>query len=152
MSTPSNAARPLWSRAIEIDESRLPLVRVTIRGTPSEEEFDAYLEAHRRVYARRQRHVTMVDAITAGHIPAVILKKSVEWSRAHEQLIKDCSLGVAFAINSPIVRAAVTTIDWIWPPVRPHHIVATVADAERWAIAQLHAAGLRLPTSRLAAG
>lgn len=132
---------------IQVDETRRPLLVVTFTGVATDEEFNAYLDAQTRVVRRRQLTVTLIDAMNAGQLLPSHRKQQAEWQRQHTDILKEYSLGTAFAISSPIVRGFLTAILWVQPLPHPHHITASRADAECWALARLHAAGLSAPAA-----
>lgn len=130
---------------IQLDESRKPLLVVTFTGVPTDEDFTAYLERQTRVVLRREKNVTLIDAMGVVMVLPSQRKRQAEWQREHEPLLRTYSLGTSFAISSPVVRGFLTAILWVQPLPHPHHVAASRADAERWAIAQLDAAGLHTP-------
>ena len=132
---------------VHVDEPRRPLLVVTFTGVATDEEFQAYLEAQTRAVLRRQLSVTLVDAMNAGPLGPIHRKQQAEWQQKHAAILKEYSLGTAFAISSPIVRGFLTAILWIQPLPHPHHVAASRADAERWALGRLHAAGLSAPAA-----
>ena len=81
----------------------------------------------------------------AGGTPPTQRKRQAEWQREHERAIREYSLGTAFAISSALVRGDLTAIFWVQPLPNPYFIAVSLAEAERWALAQLAAAGLRAP-------
>lgn len=131
--------------SIQIDESRKPLLVVTFTGVPTEEDFTDYLERQTRVVLRREKNVTLIDAMGVKTVLPSQRKRQAEWQRQHEHLLRTYSLGTSFAISSPVVRGFLTAILWVQPLPHPHHVAASRADAEIWAVAQLQAAGLRTP-------
>jgi hypothetical protein len=133
--------------AIDTDESRWPLVVITFRGVPTDEEFEAYLEGQTRIVQRRERFASLVDARQAGQMPPVQRRIQAEWMQQHHDALRSFALGVSFAIESPIVRGVLTAILWLAPLPQPYYIAATMEDAERWAVGRLRAAGLAAPVS-----
>lgn len=142
---PLRVASPLPS--IRIDESRRPLIIVTFTGVSTDEEFTAYLENQTRLLRRREKNVIVIDAMRAGAMQPTQRKRQAEWQRQHEEALAAYCLGTSFAIGSAIVRGALTAILWVQPLPHPHFVAASLADAERWAVAQLLAAGLRAPVA-----
>ncbi len=131
--------------AIEIDESRRPLVVVTFRGTARDDELDAYLETMTRILLRGEPVATVLDATRSGITPPLQRRRQAEWQRQHADLLRRHAIGAAFAINSSAVRGVLNAILWLAPLPHPYHVAATLADAERWAVARLRAAGVALP-------
>jgi hypothetical protein len=128
---------------IQIDESQRPIVVVTFSGTASDTEFDAYLDAmSKRVLGRRERTVTILDATLSDQTPAGQRKRQAQWLERHADDLARYSLGTAFVIKSALVRGALTAIFWIQPIQGAHVVVGTLPEAETWARARLHDAGL----------
>lgn len=123
--------------AITIDESRWPLVVMTIVGTPTDAEVDAMLEGSARNLRRSGRQVGILDLTRADRPPPVQRKKHAAWMNENAELLRARSAGMAFVITSPLVRGILTAIMWIQPLPMEHTVVATYAEAERWAMAQL---------------
>lgn len=129
--------------APRIDTSRPPLFVVTFDGIPSEAEFDAYLATTTRLLiARKQKTVTIVDSRRSGRVPASLRKKQAEWLKQYENLLTTYSVGTVFVIDSPLVRGALTAILWLQPLPTAHAVVATLAQAESWAVERLREAGI----------
>jgi hypothetical protein len=133
--------------SIRVDESRRPLILVTFTGVVTDDEFTAYLEAQTRVVLRPEKNVMVIDAMRAGATPPTQRKRQAEWQRQHERALAANSLGTAFAMGSAVVRGVLTAILWVQPLPHPHFVAASLADAERWAMAQILAAGLRAPVA-----
>lgn len=133
--------------SIRIDETRLPLVLVTFSGVVTDEEFTAYLEEQTRIVCRREKRVVVIDAMRAGETRPTQRKQQADWQRQHREALALYSLGTSFAIDSAVIRGALTAILWVQPLPHPHFVATSLADAERWAVAQLLAAGLPAPVA-----
>ncbi len=129
--------------APRIDLSRHPLVIVTFDGLATDREFEEYLSAMtRQILDRNELSVTILDASRSGRAPATQRKKQAEWLQQHQARLRQYSLGTAFVITSPLVRGVLTAILWMQSLPTPHTVVGTFAEAERWALERLAAAGL----------
>ncbi|HEX3771641.1 MAG TPA: hypothetical protein VHV30_12275 [Polyangiaceae bacterium] len=128
--------------SIVVDDSRFPLVRVTFDGAVADHVFDAYLHALSRVLSRRAKNVIVFDALRAPPPTAKERAKQAAWLKQHRDVIERFSCGSAFVIKSAIVRGGLTAILWIAPIPGAHTVVATVAEAEAWALARLRDAGV----------
>jgi hypothetical protein len=129
--------------APSIDVSRLPVVVVRFSGLATDAEFDEYLVSMTRlIVERKQKSVTILDARQSGRSPATQRKKQAAWISAHENLLRQYSLGTAFVITSPLVRGVLTAILWLQPLPSDYTVVGTMAEAERWAHERLRSAGL----------
>lgn len=119
-------------------------------GLTTDAEFDDYLNAMTRLIVdRKQKTVTILDARKSDRTPATQRKKQAAWLKAHDNFLRQYSLGTVFVITSPLVRGVLTAILWLQPLPTDYAVVATMAEAERWARQRLAAAGLSAtsPTS-----
>lgn len=132
--------------AIEFDERRWPLVRVTFRGTAADDVFDAYLARMSALVRRGERIATVLDARRAGGTPAVQRRKQAAWQAHHADELRKNVVGTAFVIDLPIIRGVLTAILWLSPLPQPHVVVATLDEADRWALERLHASGVAAPS------
>jgi hypothetical protein len=129
--------------SITIDDSRHPLVLVTFVGGATDAEFQDYLDRMEKlVVLRRETNCTILDATRAGDTPAKQRRMQSEWLKRNETLLAKYSAGTAFVITSPLVRGLLTAILWVSPMAAPHTVVATVDEAEAWAIARLREHGV----------
>jgi hypothetical protein len=127
---------------IAVDDSKYPLVRVTFDGAVAEHAFDEYLRSLSRVLSRRARNVVIFDAIRAAAPSARERAKQAAWLKQHREVIERFSCGSAFVIRSALIRSALTAILWLAPIPGAHTVVATVAEAEAWALERLREAGV----------
>lgn len=131
---------------ITIDESRRPIVLVTFVGTASDAEFDNYLRGMtEQILARREKTVTILDALRSDQTSAAQRRRQAEWLKSHAEDLRRYSLGTAFVIRSALVRGALTAIFWMQPLDRPHTIVASLEEAETWGRDRLREAGIVPP-------
>lgn len=127
--------------AIEIDESRWPMIVVTFTGNATEAEFDDYLRRMSEFLQRSEPYVTVLDATRSDVTPATQRRKQADWLRAREASLRRHSAGTAFVISSAVVRGVLTAILWMQPLPQQHVIVATRAEATKWAREQLRSRG-----------
>jgi hypothetical protein len=133
---------------ITVDESRFPLVVVTFDGSVADHAFDRYLESLSRVLQRREKNVIVFDARRAAGPPAMQRSKQAAWLKSHRAMIAAYSCGSVFVIASAVIRGGLTAILWIAPIPGNHTVVATLAEAEMWAIGRLRAEGVPLPEAK----
>lgn len=122
---------------ITFDESRLPLVVVTFRGTASTAEFEEYLRLLRVNLGRRQPTAVVVDSRKMVTMSAAQRKRQAEWIDSNREDLLRFTRGTAFVINNPLMRGALTAIFWLTRYETPYVVVATLEEAEAWALAQL---------------
>ena len=130
-----------------MDESRWPLAQVTFRGAPDDGAFEAYFAWNSRILERCERYACVVDAREVKQISAMQRRRQAEWMKRNHDALKEFSVGVAFVIDSPLVRGILTAILWLAPLPQPHFIASTGGEAERWALDRLRLVGLEAPRS-----
>lgn len=135
-------------RAIEIDDSRHPLVIVTFTGVATDAEFRDYLAGMTEMLQRRQVNAVILDSRRAAQTPPVQRKLQADWLKEHEPLLRRYSAGTAFIITSGLIRGILTAILWLQPLAGPHTVVATMEEAERWCAERLREHGLTMPSRR----
>lgn len=123
--------------AIELDDSRDPLLVARFGADWSADEFDRYLAWHAEHLKRRRRFVIVVDATRARTPDALERRKQAASLREHEALLQKHCAGAAFVISSAVIRGTLTAIQWLQPPVYETVVVATFAEAEAWARTRL---------------
>jgi len=123
--------------SIHVNDSGFPLIVVTFEGAVEDHEFDRYLARLDTLWQRQTRSVIVLDATHAARTPATQRQKQAEWLKENHALLRAYSAGTAFVIDSPLVRGGLTAILWLQPLPTPHVVVATLAEAERWARARL---------------
>jgi hypothetical protein len=133
---------------IEIDDSRYPLVRVTFEGHVADHVFDRYLETMSRLLQRRMKNAIVFDARLAKSPTPMQRSKQAAWLKANRETIQRYSCGSAFVIASAVIRGALTAILWVAPIPGAHVVVATLPEAEAWAIGRLTAEGVSLPAAK----
>jgi hypothetical protein len=122
---------------ITFDESRLPLVVVTFRGTVTAEEFEEYLRLRCVNLARRKPTAVVVDSRKMVTMSAAQRKRQAEWIDSNREDLRLFTRGTAFVINNPLMRGALTAILWLTRYETPYVVVATLEAAEEWALARL---------------
>ncbi len=133
---------------IEIDEKRFPLVLVTFEGSVPNDQFEQYLRGMDRMLSRRQPNVTILDATRSDRSPAVQRKMQADWIKTNREALEQYSCGTAFVISSPLVRGVLTAILWMQPLPQGYTVVATLAEAEDWAVGRLRQRGVEAPVRR----
>jgi len=129
----------------EYDDSAFPLVLVRPARIVTDDQNAAFLAALARPLLRRERYAMVVDAtrLDAGTAPQ--RRKLADWIREHRALGRLYVLGTGVVMPSPVVRGALTAVLWLQPATAPVSVTSTMAEAERWAVERLVAAGLPVP-------
>lgn len=124
---------------ITLDTSSSPILRVSFEGEVSEAEMRAHLAELTRAIRERPLNAIVYDARRSGTPSAVQRRLQAEWMKEHEALIRSRNAGVAFVIESALIRGALTAILWMQPMATEHTVVATMDEALRWSTERLRA-------------
>jgi hypothetical protein len=121
-------------RAYLVDESRWPLVRITVPvHDPDMPEFERYLGTLARLLARRQPYVIVVDARAGGSIPVQQRERLRQYRRQVFGEAQRYQRGIAFVVESAIQRAVLSSLLWLAPEPSPSKVFSSVLEAEAWA-------------------
>jgi hypothetical protein len=120
-----------------------PLVVFTIHGDMSLDDIDAMFESWRTVFARKERFVSLSDARGAKSMPSAKERARVaEGIRSIESLSVRYSLGNATIVSSPLIRGALTAIEWIQKPKVASAYFGSMIEGCDWCMGRLSGAGL----------
>ncbi len=123
--------------SINIDTSRWPIVVHTAEGAPSNAEVDEYIRAATEILARKERHVTILDARRIREASAYTRARAREWLRAHHAELATYCAGTVYVVGSPLVRfALMTTLLVARLPTR-YRVVEDLEDAVTWGLERL---------------
>jgi hypothetical protein len=123
--------------------ARYPLVILNVHGSGIEDaEFASYLSELGEQLARAERaneHLALIiDTLGATRAaPASQRRMQADWVKTNFERSRDHCAGVAFVINSPLVRGILTAILWMQRMPNPHCVFATRESAEAWCHARL---------------
>lgn len=128
-----------------------PLIVFTIHDTLTLDDIDAMFDSWRTVLGRKERFVSVSDARGAKGMPSAKERARVaECIRSIEAQSMRYSLGNATIVSSPVMRGAMTAIEWIQKPKVPSAYFGTMLEGCDWCIQRLRDAGLP-PTPAIAA-
>jgi hypothetical protein len=135
---------------IQWDDSLWPLRVVRFLGVPTRPQIEAHLARMTAVLERGERHAVIYD--TRGmtgvgpsehrHLPAA-------WMKKHDARLRELALGVAFVIQSPVVRLAVSLVMHLRPMPSPYVVTATPGEAVAWAANRLEQDGQEAAAQRV---
>jgi len=115
-----------------------PLVLVELPPDPTPEVLEAFVREFDVVYARRQTFATLIDATGIRRVPGAIERKQLaDWAASKKPLTQLYGAGTAYVITSPVVRAALTAIDWLFQPPCPQCWKTRRTDALAWCVDRL---------------
>jgi hypothetical protein len=115
---------------------------VTFYGEATDAQYKAHLEAMDVVIERNRRQLgkrwaVIIDATRWLRSNANQRKLHADWMKRHEQMMRQRTAGVAFAIDNAFVRGGLTAVLWLAPLPCPHTIVRNLAEALSWVELQL---------------
>ncbi len=115
------------------DETAWPLVRITMRGSATTEEFAAYLERRTRLLDRGVPHATVLDARQAVVPPRAQREQQARWIAEHTLRLRALSRGIAYVFESSSFRFVLSSIFVLSPPPSPYLVTASLDEATQWA-------------------
>ncbi|ATB31118.1 hypothetical protein [Melittangium boletus] len=119
------------------DDSRWPLLLLRLPGTLSTPAYEACLASFSRHLERGERFVLITDLRRVGMVPLDQRWRQVEWFEEHERQVRECIIGAANIITSPLVRLSVSAIMYFKRVPLPLVTVADWNAAEAWALERL---------------
>lgn len=115
-----------------------PLVVVDLPPDPTPEVLTVFCAEFDAVYRRRQTFATLIDATQVRRVPGAVERRQLaDWAAAQKPLTQLYGAGTAYVITSPMVRAALTAIDWVFQPPCPQCWKASRRDALAWCVDRL---------------
>ncbi len=132
--------------SISLSVAHWPLIHVRYEGQADDPTIDEHLEAmSRAVQLHPGPRVVLVDATKCGYVSAYARRSHAEWMKANEAAIRS-TLGIAFALDTPLVRGALTAVLWLEPLSCPYVVVRDTSTALARCKAWLEGRGLALPS------
>lgn len=120
---------------LHVDQSQLPLLRLTYVGDFPDDELVRFLTVVSAVVLKSPgRKVGIIDLSKATAGTAKQRKMQADWIRDHEKVLARDFAAAAIVTSSAVVRGAVTAVFWIRPLPLPTQILATVTAAEAWLV------------------
>jgi hypothetical protein len=127
--------------SVIIDDSLWPLRMVRFVGVATPEQFERYLEGAAEGLRRREKFVSILD-LTRGGVPTPEMRdRQAAWLQAHDALLREYQLGVAFVVTSPLIRLALSAIFYFKSLSVPYVVTARLSEAALWAISRLEQEG-----------
>lgn len=131
------------------DDANWPLLIARLEGMPTRQQYESYLARSAEYLLRGEPHVILLDLTRSGVVSAELRQLQAEWMRQHEELIRQQVLGVAYIINSALIRLTLSAIFHMKRPACPYILVSQWDQALAWAIKRLEAAELYVPAERI---
>jgi 7-keto-8-aminopelargonate synthetase-like enzyme len=126
---------------VTVDDAFSPLLVVKF-GRGSEQDLDAYLTTRAAYLRREQPHIVLFDARQVHMLSARVRQRYTDWLRAHEEKLRQWTLGTAYVVESPTVRMMMSVIRHFTSMASPFIVTATLPPAAVWAADRLSEAGM----------
>lgn len=132
---------------LRTDESSWPLVVTTWPPVLTDAELGRFLARVDVLFARGTPWVHVIDAREATRAAATPRMRAAAVAFTESLPAERAALlvGECFVITSAPVRGVLTALTWMFRPVWPREMVATMGEGERWARARLEAAASPAP-------
>jgi hypothetical protein len=125
-----------------------PLLRFEMIGTPSEKDWVGMFAVYDQAYARNERFVALNDATKLSSAPTAAVRKRVaSLAKAHEPQSKRWMIHSATVVSNPLLRGAMTALNWLAPPVYKQTVHATALEAVNALVTSLEREGLGMSTA-----
>ena len=125
-------------QTIEFDDGSWPVVKITYDKQVDEDEFEELLDRVAATQARalgEGRQIALIyDASKGYSASARIRKRQAQWIEEHKDATRVACAGIAFVIDSVVVRGVLTAILWMSELNAPHKVFATSEAANAWAL------------------
>lgn len=135
---------PYWDY-VELEPIRVQLQvdridAATLRGHLEEQtaEMQKSAKLGRKVFL-------IIEARDGNRPPPEVRKLQAEWMQEHSELIAATCLGMAFVIESRLVRGALTAIFWVTPSPVPYSVHPSLKEALDHARESCRKLGVQLP-------
>jgi hypothetical protein len=139
-STPSAPAP--HGKTIRVTREHDALIRVTVNGSVTDDDFKEYLVESDRIVARGKAYVLIYDVVAGLEVSPVQRSQQSDWINRNRTNLRQLCRGAVFAMPSPVMRGVLTAVLWVSPLPFETKTVSTVTEAERWASERLRQAGL----------
>lgn len=115
-----------------IDESRWPTAVLRVVGLATREEEVEIVQRTNALALEGERYALIVDLLeSATPTPRFIRLQAQAQREHHDTLAKHCA-GVAFVIDSPMLRGALKAVLYLQPLPCHKAVVKTLEEAEAW--------------------
>lgn len=124
------------------------LISIQTEATTDEnlrEYLDEQSELWRELVARGQKVVFVCDCTLGTSLSATQRGMYADWLNLTRAQLDASLVGVAFVIDSALVRGALTAIFWLARLSAPHVVHRSLDDALRWALVVAREQQLELP-------
>lgn len=136
------------SDGYEFHEEMLPISLLVTRRTLTAADVPGLFEYYRSLCQRRIRFVAVSDVRAARSMPcAKTRQRFAEEAARFAGDAKTWSLGAIVIVDSPLIRGALTAIEWLYRPPKPTRYFSDFGDAISCAVGLLEAGDMAITPS-----
>jgi serine/threonine protein kinase len=126
------------ARSITFDDSRFPLIVVTLVGRLTDVEYAAYLDDRTaRLIDRGEVYALVYDGAGIVEMAPSTRRLQAGWINRHRAAISALNQGCGFVFGSARLRGLLTAVHWVSPPPYPYAVFSRRADAMKWCLDRL---------------
>jgi hypothetical protein len=135
---------------VDVDTSRFPLVVQTLRFGYTAQDLLTGLEVYKPLLATGKRYAIAVQHEPGAPVADAQIRAMLgEWQAKNDAAIKRCNVCVGVVLPSFAHRAAMTALNWLFPPVTPQRACASLIEAVDFCCERLTQEGIPLSPSIL---
>jgi hypothetical protein len=132
---------------IHFSTKHWPLV-VLVPQRLDAEEVAAFIADCNACYARRDRFASLVDLTLLEQPPDALQRRALtDWASARAADMQVYSVATAMVVQHPLVRGALTAVQWLVASPRPIRVVATPHEGTTFLLDALAKAGIPVSPS-----
>jgi len=129
----------------EVDISRFPLVVQALRYGYDIDDLRAAMATYDRLLSQHRRYAIVVNHEPGATVAGAPIRAYLSaWQKEHEDAIARCNVCVAVVLPSIAHRAAMTALNWLFPPVTAQRACGSLLEAVDFACDQLTAQKVEL--------
>jgi len=130
---------------VDVDISRFPLIVQSLRYGYAVEDLRQTMPIYERLLSQGRRYAIVVNHEPGATIATAAMRAYLgAWQQQHAAQIAQCNVGVAVVLPSMPHRAAMTALNWLFPPVTPQRACGSFLEAVEFACDSLVAQGIEL--------
>ncbi|MFY0525346.1 hypothetical protein ACN28I_20115 [Archangium gephyra] len=137
------------SASITIDDSLWPLLLVKFPRVFTNAQQEQYLSQLLTYLRRGERYVGVLDTHLLKNPSAEQRQRQADFIKEHEVLFRQCSLGTAGIVTSPLMALGARILIHLKPMPTPYYVASSLPAAVTWAADRLELAGLLAPAERV---
>ncbi len=136
---------------IVVDSSLFPLVIERFGRDVSDDDIENMIRHFQVMMHGGRRYALLVYCEQDANVMTARQRRRVsEWYKACADQVRRINVGTAVVIESPLVRGAMTALNWLIEPVAQQRNVASIHEGIEYCIKSLAAAGIEVPPEVMA--